>query len=127
MLILYLYILLLTENQLLCTFSVRSIISEFNLSFSLSFLYIQILIKFVSLCPNNECFACLWHLVVSNVYFNFLGMLVRALESDWDVLSEEIGLWIPIQVANEEHNDKPESTTEIGNNFSCQNISPHLL
>ncbi|KAG4944606.1 hypothetical protein JHK85_049252 [Glycine max] len=41
------------------------------------------------------------------------GMLVRALESDWDVLSEEIGLWIPIQVANEEHNDKPESTTEI--------------
>ena len=54
-------------------------------------------------------------------------MLVRALESDWDVLSEEIGLWIPIQVANEEHNDKPESTTEIGNNFSRQNVSPHLL
>lgn len=126
MLILYLYILLLTENQHLCTFSVRSIISEFNLSFSLSFLYIQILIKFVSLYPNNERFACLWHLV-SNVYFNFLGMLVRALESDWAVLSEEIGLWIPIEVANEEHNDKPESTTEIGNNFSCQNVSPHLL
>ena len=42
-------------------------------------------------------------------------MLVRALESDWAVLSEEIGLWIPIEVANEEHNDKPEGASEIGN------------
>jgi len=66
------------------------------------------------LYPNNERFAWLWHLV-SNVYFNFLGMLVRALESDWAVLSEEIGLWIPIEVANEEHNDKPEGASEIGN------------
>ncbi|KHN35670.1 hypothetical protein glysoja_037580 [Glycine soja] len=41
------------------------------------------------------------------------GMLVRALESDWAVLSEEIGLWIPIEVANEEHNDKPEGASEI--------------
>ncbi|KAJ1376257.1 PAN/Apple domain [Sesbania bispinosa] len=34
------------------------------------------------------------------------GMLVRALESDWAMLCEEIGLWIPVQVANEEHDDK---------------------
>ncbi|TKY57801.1 peptidyl-prolyl cis-trans isomerase [Spatholobus suberectus] len=41
------------------------------------------------------------------------GMLARALESDWAVLSEEIGLWIPTEVANEEHNDKPEGAAEI--------------
>jgi len=41
-------------------------------------------------------------------------MLLRALESDWAVVSEEIGLWIPIEVANEEHNDKPEDESEIG-------------
>ncbi|BAT82682.1 hypothetical protein VIGAN_03273300 [Vigna angularis var. angularis] len=41
------------------------------------------------------------------------GMLIRALESDWAVVSEEIGLWIPVEVANEEHNDKPEGETEI--------------
>ncbi|KAG5151191.1 hypothetical protein JHK84_027663 [Glycine max] len=34
------------------------------------------------------------------------GMLVRALESNWAVLCEEIGLWIPAQVSNEEHDDK---------------------
>ncbi|XP_020231807.1 uncharacterized protein LOC109812291 [Cajanus cajan] len=42
------------------------------------------------------------------------GMLVRALQSDWAVLSEEIGLWIPTVVANEEHNDKPEGAEELG-------------
>ncbi|XP_073223834.1 uncharacterized protein [Cicer arietinum] len=36
------------------------------------------------------------------------GMLVKALESDWAVLVEEIGLWIPVEVVNEEHNDKPD-------------------
>ncbi|XP_027332949.1 uncharacterized protein LOC113847851 isoform X2 [Abrus precatorius] len=40
-------------------------------------------------------------------------MLVRALESDWAVLSEEIGLWIPSEVANKEHNDKPEGVEEL--------------
>lgn len=41
-------------------------------------------------------------------------MLVRALESDWAMLCEEIGLWIPVQVANQEHDDKPEDTEEFG-------------
>ncbi|KAK7383120.1 hypothetical protein VNO78_28789 [Psophocarpus tetragonolobus] len=40
-------------------------------------------------------------------------MLERALESDWAVVSEEIGLWIPTEVANEEHNDKPEGAADI--------------
>jgi hypothetical protein len=42
-------------------------------------------------------------------------MLVRALESDWDVLCEEVGLWIPTQIVNEEHDDKPEGAEEFGN------------
>ncbi|KAK7321703.1 hypothetical protein VNO77_32584 [Canavalia gladiata] len=41
------------------------------------------------------------------------GMLVQALESDWAELSEEIGLWLPDEVANEEHNDKPEGVEEL--------------
>ena len=42
-------------------------------------------------------------------------MLVRALESNWAVLSEEIGLWIPPEIGNEEHDDKPEGEEESGN------------
>ncbi|XP_057424230.1 uncharacterized protein LOC130717866 isoform X2 [Lotus japonicus] len=41
------------------------------------------------------------------------GMLVRALESDWGALSEELGLWIPVEVANEVHDDKPEGVEEL--------------
>ncbi|GMY28628.1 hypothetical protein FCV25MIE_23870 [Fagus crenata] len=40
-------------------------------------------------------------------------MLVRALHSDWAVLSEEIGLWIPAEVVNKEHDDKPEGAEEL--------------
>ncbi|KAL0872680.1 hypothetical protein Bca101_022385 [Brassica carinata] len=40
------------------------------------------------------------------------GMLVRALEMEWDVLSEEIGFWLPAEVHNEEHDDKPEGEEE---------------
>ncbi|KAL9385900.1 hypothetical protein Peur_022910 [Populus x canadensis] len=36
------------------------------------------------------------------------GMLERALESDWAVLSENIGLWVPAEIIHQEHNDKPE-------------------
>lgn len=49
---------------------------------------------------------------------SFVGMLVRALESDWAVLSEEIGLWIPTEAINKEHDDKPEGEEELGNLFS---------
>jgi hypothetical protein len=40
------------------------------------------------------------------------GMLVRALELEWDVLSEEIGFWLPAEVTNVEHDDKPEGEEE---------------
>ncbi|XP_011030205.1 PREDICTED: uncharacterized protein LOC105129719 [Populus euphratica] len=36
------------------------------------------------------------------------GMLERALESDWAVLSENVGLWVPAEIIHQEHNDKPE-------------------
>ncbi|OAY22867.1 uncharacterized protein LOC110606048 [Manihot esculenta] len=35
-------------------------------------------------------------------------MLVRALDSDFAVLSENIGLWIPVEIISQEHDDKPE-------------------
>ncbi|XP_044509917.1 uncharacterized protein LOC123228577 isoform X2 [Mangifera indica] len=38
-------------------------------------------------------------------------MLVRVLESDWDALSGEIGLWIPSEITQREH-DKPEGAEE---------------
>ncbi|CAL5204659.1 unnamed protein product [Lathyrus oleraceus] len=41
------------------------------------------------------------------------GMLLRALESDWDVLCKEVGLWIPAQLVNEEHDDNPEGREDI--------------
>ena len=44
-----------------------------------------------------------------------VGILARALESDWSRLSEDIGLWIPVDVDVEEHDDKPEGESEFGN------------
>ncbi|CAI0557364.1 unnamed protein product [Linum tenue] len=43
-----------------------------------------------------------------------LGLLVKALESDWAVLSENIGLWITAEVTNPEHDDRPEGQEEQG-------------
>ncbi|XP_065632737.1 uncharacterized protein LOC136068872 [Quercus suber] len=40
-------------------------------------------------------------------------MIVRALESDWAGLSEGIGLWIPGEVVNKEHDDKPEGVEDL--------------
>ncbi|KAL6960288.1 hypothetical protein U1Q18_042605 [Sarracenia purpurea var. burkii] len=40
-------------------------------------------------------------------------MLARALESDWNQLLEDIGLWIPVEVNNEEHDDKPEGAIDF--------------
>ncbi|KAK0574534.1 hypothetical protein LWI29_025121 [Acer saccharum] len=39
-------------------------------------------------------------------------LLVKALESDWAALSEEIGLWIPAEIFHQEHDDKPEGVKE---------------
>ncbi|KAL0679762.1 hypothetical protein Bca4012_007743 [Brassica carinata] len=50
--------------------------------------------------------------VNSTVILEEAGMLVRALELEWDVLSEEIGFWLPAEVNNEVHDDKPEGEEE---------------
>ncbi|WZZ23977.1 hypothetical protein YC2023_007378 [Brassica napus] len=50
--------------------------------------------------------------VNSTVIVEEAGMLVRALELEWDALSEEIGFWLPAEVHNEEHDDKPEGEEE---------------
>ncbi|GMP45253.1 hypothetical protein CsSME_00013834 [Camellia sinensis var. sinensis] len=42
-----------------------------------------------------------------------VGTLARALESGWSQLSNEIGLWIPVEINNEEHDDKPEGATDF--------------
>lgn len=55
-----------------------------------------------------ECAKCL------NIML-LIGMLLRALESDWDVLCKEVGLWIPAQLVNEEHDDNPEGREDFGN------------
>ncbi|GKV30421.1 hypothetical protein SLEP1_g39231 [Rubroshorea leprosula] len=41
------------------------------------------------------------------------GMLVKALEVDWAVLSEDMGLWIPDEIIHQEHDDKPEGVEDI--------------
>ncbi|WCJ35398.1 hypothetical protein M5689_016655 [Euphorbia peplus] len=40
------------------------------------------------------------------------GVLLRALQSGWAVLSESIGLWIPTEYINRVHDDKPEGEEE---------------
>ncbi|XP_043711277.1 uncharacterized protein LOC122660156 [Telopea speciosissima] len=39
--------------------------------------------------------------------------LLRALESDWTVLLEKIGLWMPGEIVHKEHHDKPERELEL--------------
>ncbi|XVF64016.1 hypothetical protein PTKIN_Ptkin09bG0133600 [Pterospermum kingtungense] len=39
-------------------------------------------------------------------------MLVKVLESNWAALSEDIGLWIPTETNNQEHDDKPEGVDD---------------
>lgn len=41
------------------------------------------------------------------------GVLAKALKSNWAKLSEDIGLWIPVEVINKEHDDKPEGEEEF--------------
>ncbi|EOY14516.1 hypothetical protein QUC31_000066 [Theobroma cacao] len=40
------------------------------------------------------------------------GMLVKTLESSWAMLLEDIGLWIPTEINNKEHDDKPEGVED---------------
>ncbi|KAH7567387.1 hypothetical protein ACOSP7_010753 [Xanthoceras sorbifolium] len=48
----------------------------------------------------------------SNILQEQTRLLIRALESDWAALSEEIGLWIPAEIVHQEHDDKPEGVKE---------------
>ncbi|XP_047329427.1 uncharacterized protein LOC124932792 isoform X1 [Impatiens glandulifera] len=48
----------------------------------------------------------------STVYPEEAEMLARTLESNWGQLSENIGLWIPVEVINEGHDDKPEGAKD---------------
>lgn len=45
------------------------------------------------------------------------ALLIKALGSNWEVLSEEVGLWIPTEVIHMEHSDKPKGEEEIGKSF----------
>lgn len=49
-------------------------------------------------------------------------ILAKALKSFWDEFREEIGLWMPVQIHNKEHDDKPEGEEEFGN-FLFFNLS----
>ncbi|XP_071703348.1 uncharacterized protein [Rutidosis leptorrhynchoides] len=41
------------------------------------------------------------------------GILARALKSKWAELLDDIGLWIPVNIINTEHNDKPEGEDDF--------------
>ncbi|KAL6633500.1 hypothetical protein ACP70R_026171 [Stipagrostis hirtigluma subsp. patula] len=51
-------------------------------------------------------------------------MLKRALEFNWLVLMEDIGLWIPPEVTNTEHDDKPENEPEEEEIIAGPPLSP---
>ena len=53
--------------------------------------------------------------------FIVLVLLVKALESDRTQLLEDIGLWIPSEIANNEHDDKPEG--ELGDELGTSSVS----
>lgn len=49
------------------------------------------------------------------------GAVSIALGSDWSELSEEIGLWIPVEIVNNEQVGNPKSEEELGNYLlDCQ-------
>ncbi|CAL9132123.1 unnamed protein product [Musa textilis] len=49
----------------------------------------------------------------SSIPFQEAKMLKRALASNWQVLLEAIGLWLPADVVHTEHNDKPENEEDL--------------
>lgn len=42
-------------------------------------------------------------------------MLTRAIDTGWNQLLEEIGLWMPLEIINKEYNDKPQGAKDYGN------------
>ncbi|PHT76236.1 hypothetical protein T459_19758 [Capsicum annuum] len=51
----------------------------------------------------------------STIALEEASVLAQALGVDWAELSEEIGLWIPVAIINEEHHDKPVGEDEFDN------------
>ncbi|GAB2267377.1 hypothetical protein Dimus_002362 [Dionaea muscipula] len=51
--------------------------------------------------------------VNSTISSDEAGMLTDAMESKWSALLEEIGLWMPVEITNKEHDDKPEGIDEF--------------
>lgn len=49
-----------------------------------------------------------------NFYGCDAGILVKALGPGWAHFSEEIGLWLPVEIINKEHDDKPEGAEDLG-------------
>lgn len=52
------------------------------------------------------------------------GILVKALEANWPLLLEEIGLWLPDEAINKEHNDKPDNEDEFETPLAGRPLSP---
>ncbi|KAI3460246.1 hypothetical protein Pfo_016909 [Paulownia fortunei] len=52
------------------------------------------------------------------------GAVARALSSDWDELSEDVGLWIPVEIINKEHDDKPEGEEEFDEILPGRKLPP---
>lgn len=60
----------------------------------------------------------------SNIHFIYgiVAVLAEVMESNWPILLEEVGLFIPTEFINKEHDDKPEGIDELGNSpfpFPC--------
>ena len=53
------------------------------------------------------------------VKWNFFlaEILEKALESNWLMLLEDIGLWMPADVVNKDNNNKPDNEPELGMDF----------
>lgn len=74
-----------------------------------------------SLLGKQVCFVCLCIYVISQPWWLFLNsllgfveMLKQALETNWSLLMEGIGLWIPSNVINTQHDDKPQDEPDFG-------------
>lgn len=51
--------------------------------------------------------------VNSTILLDEAGILVKALGPGWAHFSEEIGLWLPVEIINKEHDDKPEGAEDL--------------
>jgi hypothetical protein len=50
--------------------------------------------------------------IIDLVTFMPTELLKSALDSNWRMLMEDIGIWVPVNVTNPEHDDKPANEPE---------------